>query len=264
MKIYIDCGHGGADPGAVSVVNGRTIHERDLNLIMAKTLQAFLDKYTGVQTLLSRQTNDLTAEYDANGIDGSAARCNLWGTYNSEPVDLMVSVHNNASGTGQARGYDVIHSMHQSDALARAIGAELDLIGRPKHAIFSREGANGMDYFGIIRQTITNQTASIIVESVFIDNYEDVRWAVTDKGEWDMIGISKLMLAVARGIAKFFGLVQDSTPAPQPMPEPKPVKSWGGIKRVNLEVDRMEGTMAVIIVTINGKQYEINHNTEGE
>lgn len=257
MKIYIDVGHSGLDPGAVGNYDGYTIIERDLNLVQANILREMLLGYEGVEVLQSRLTNDLSAPNDADGINGSSYRCNLWGTdVYGAPVDLMVSVHNNAA-TGTARGYDVIHSISQSADLAEFIGSEYETIGRPKHAIFTRIGAGGLDYYGIIRQTVNEQTRSIIIESVFIDNPGEVKAWIWDEdtGAYRMDQITRLMRAVCDGIVKFYGL-KAKLGANVPIIEdgkiePKPIKPFS-ISSVNVAFDRIEGDKAVIEIVING------------
>lgn len=267
MKIYIDVGHGGKDPGAVGDFGSYKIIERDINLIMACRLQSELEQYEGVQTLLSRTTNNLSAPYDADGIDGSAYRCRLWGgpEYGG-PVNLMVSMHNNASGgSGAAFGYDVIYSVMQSNALVEMIGAEFERIGRPKHAIFARRGDSGLDYFGILRDTITNDTTSIIVESAFIDNRKEVEKWIWDpeKGAYRMDKLAMLVGAIVEGIVKHFGLKRKAAP-PEPAPAPRPAPVWKGLERLSVALDRIEGSTAVFEVSINGRIHIVNHPIEGE
>lgn len=251
MKIYIDVGHGGNDPGAVGQYEGFSITEKELNLIQANILEDMLQQYEGVETLKSRLTNDLSALYDADGIDHSAYRCNLWGgpEYPGGKVDLMISVHNNAA-TGSAVGYDVIHSVTQPSDLSEVIGREYEAIGRPKHAVFSRENDGGSDYYGIIRETINDHTRSIIIESVFVDNLSEVEtwiWDV-DTGKYRMDKIRQLMTAVTKGIAKFFNLVLK---APQPT-VPADDAPLAKIRSIAVAVEEIKGDNMIVEITING------------
>ena len=50
VKIYLDAGHGGSDPGAV----GNGLKEKDLTLILAKKVEAMLKDYQDVETKMSR------------------------------------------------------------------------------------------------------------------------------------------------------------------------------------------------------------------
>lgn len=81
VKLYLDVGHGGSDPGAV----GNGLREKDLTLTISKKIADILKDYncsvklsrTGDQTLSLKQRTD-----DAN----------KWG------ADLLLSIHINAGG----------------------------------------------------------------------------------------------------------------------------------------------------------------------
>lgn len=78
--VVIDAGHGGKDPGAV--YGG--IREKDLNLDMAKRLEALL-KAEGIKTHMTRTNDTFIA------LQSRAALANRVN------ADLFVSIHNNAS-----------------------------------------------------------------------------------------------------------------------------------------------------------------------
>lgn len=264
MKIYIDVGHGGSDVGAVGNFEGYRIIERDLNLVMAFELEKELGKYKDVETLLSRRSNDLSVQFDANGIDGSASRCNLWGTYNDQPVDLMVSVHNNGFN-GKNFGHVLLTSLRHANELAFKISEQYSALGQPCMGIFYvtysgkwipaarylNPQINEPDFHGIIRQTVKpNITDSIIIESMYVDNHEDVTHWVWDEGsgEYRMGRIRQLMEAVAKGIAKYYNL--EPVEVAPPATEVKPV--WKGIQSSSVSFDRVEGDKAIVEVVING------------
>lgn len=83
VKIFIDPGHGGADPGT----SGYGMQEKNLTLQIALTLRNILvNEYKGVSVLLSRtsdQTVSLTERTNA---------ANNWG------ADYYLSIHINAGG----------------------------------------------------------------------------------------------------------------------------------------------------------------------
>ena len=83
VKIFIDPGHGGSDPGAVA--NG--LREKDLTLAIAKECNRVLnEEYEGVQTKMSR-TGDTYPSLSAR-----TKAANDWG------ADYFVSIHINAGG----------------------------------------------------------------------------------------------------------------------------------------------------------------------
>jgi len=269
FRCYIDVGHGGVETSTVIKYGEHTLIERDVNLVMATALQGELKQYIGVETLLSRQSNDGSVQWDAIGVDASAGRCREWQKPEyGDPVKLLISCHWN--GGGEQSGYQIIHSVKQPAALSFAIGKEFDGIGVIKSSIYSRQTGGGiwtstedqvkaptqeLDYYGIIRETITNDTQSIIMEFGFLDSWEDVDTWLWDikKGEYRMDKIRQLVEAVARGIAKYFTLYKvEVKPEPVPVPIPEPKPTWKGIQKLSATFDRIEGDKAVIEVVING------------
>ena len=99
MKIYLDPGHGGSDPGA----SGNGLLEKDVTLAIAlKINDILLKEYAGAETRLSR-TTDKTVTLQERTDDA-----NSWG------ADLFVSIHTNAfdgelscsSGNSDARRFN--------------------------------------------------------------------------------------------------------------------------------------------------------------
>ena len=83
VKIFIDPGHGGKDPGAVA--NG--IQEKNITLqISSRIRDILLSEYEDVSVLMSR-TEDQTV-----GLDSRTNAANNWG------ADYYVSVHINSGG----------------------------------------------------------------------------------------------------------------------------------------------------------------------
>lgn len=106
MKIYVDAGHGGSDPGAVAA----GIREADLVLPYAYALQVALED-RGHTVHMSRTADtfpSLRARTDeANALD----------------VDCFVSLHANASFNPEANGFQVFHAAgsERGEALAGEI-----------------------------------------------------------------------------------------------------------------------------------------------
>lgn len=100
LKIFIDPGHGGSDPGAIytKIVNGKkvTYHEKDFNLDIALKLKEKL-KSLGYEVYMSRETDKFVDLYDRTKVA------------NSLNVDLFISIHNNAVDNPQTRGTMVLY-----------------------------------------------------------------------------------------------------------------------------------------------------------
>ena len=83
MKIGLDAGHGGSDPGAISATG---ILEKDINLRIVKALQKKLEQ-KGAIVVLSRTD------------DSSMKMPERKKVFRDANIDLLLSIHNNAGGS---------------------------------------------------------------------------------------------------------------------------------------------------------------------
>jgi N-acetylmuramoyl-L-alanine amidase len=104
MKICIDPGHGGKDPGAVGS-NG--LHEADVNLTVSKHIATGLEKL-GVSAALTRETDVFVELPD---------RCEF---ANDWAANYFVSVHCNSDGPSAA-GIETLYASANGEALATPI-----------------------------------------------------------------------------------------------------------------------------------------------
>jgi N-acetylmuramoyl-L-alanine amidase len=149
MKIALDTGHGGLDPGA----SGGGMKEKKINFNVATELARLL-KAKGHTVMLTRP-NDETLDL--------LKRAKLINAFNP---DIAISVHHNAGG---GQGYDVIHNVAKSESytLAIMIAREFELLKQTKHKVFSRTNSFGTDYYGIQRLT---KAPLVITEFAFLDS----------------------------------------------------------------------------------------------
>lgn len=154
MKIYLDPGHGGSDPGAI----GNGIQEKEVVLDLAKRIKQQLEVYTGVSIKLSR-TTDITKSLTARTNEA-----NVWG------AAIFLSIHCNAFNR-KARGYeDFIYDKLSSRAAARRYQDILhekvaNTIGLPSRG---KKQAN----FHVLRES---KMPAILTENGFIDHPEDAK-----------------------------------------------------------------------------------------
>lgn len=94
MKIMLDPGHGGSDPGAVA--NG--IQEKEVNLSVTLLTRDMLWVH-GVEVYLTR-----TGDWDVT----LQRRTEL---ANGEKIDAFISLHHSAASSAEARGLDIYHSI---------------------------------------------------------------------------------------------------------------------------------------------------------
>lgn len=175
MKIWIDAGHGGVQPGIVAL--GRK--EKDLTLDISLKLEALL-KQAGHTVAMTR-----TADVDV-GIDERARLANKWG------ADLFISVHLNGGG---GYGAEVFCSLAggKSRELAAALQTELVALGYRDRGVKTKAGTGGKDYFGVIRET---NAPAVIAECGFLDSQNDMSRYNADK----------IADALAKGVSKYTGV----------------------------------------------------------
>lgn len=187
VKVMLDPGHGGKDPGA----SGNGVTEKVAVLSTAFEVKAELEKY-GVTVAMTR-TTDVFLE-----LSDRANKANAWG------ADLFVSCHYNAGG---GVGAEVIHSIYggTGKTLAENIMKTLiSEIGVKTHkGAYSREGSNG-DYYAVIRQT---NMPGVIVEPGFVDSSDSQNFDTLAKQQ-------RVGKAIAHGILNTLGIKFGGTVAP--------------------------------------------------
>ncbi|KGP90679.1 N-acetylmuramoyl-L-alanine amidase [Pontibacillus chungwhensis BH030062] len=180
MKLYLDPGHGGKDPGAI----GDGIVEKDINLDIALRIRAsILNDYENVEVLMSR-TDDRT-----KSLTERTEEANAWG------ADYYLSIHCNALD-GKANGYeDFIHdSLSNSSITARyqnVIHGEVMKINGLKDR--GQKKAN----FHVLRESTM---PALLTENGFIDNKKDA--ALIKQASWRQ----KIAIGHVNGLAKAFNL----------------------------------------------------------
>ena len=162
MKIFIDPGHGGPDPGAV----GNGVIEEYVNLNVSLELARLL-RNAGYSVMLYRTTSDENVLSDKNAdLRNRAAMANNWG------ADYFISIHTNSSERPAAQGVEayVYRLGGTSQRLAQSIvDAVSDELGSVNRGVMQ---AN----FAVLRRTnmpavlvelgyLTNQTEALNLNS---------------------------------------------------------------------------------------------------
>jgi N-acetylmuramoyl-L-alanine amidase len=180
MKLYLDPGHGGSDPGA----RGHGLMEKDNALDIALKIRSLLtSQYENIQVKMSR-TDDTT-----KSLSQRTNEANAWG------ADFYLSIHCNAFN-GSARGYeDYIHtSLSDSSTTAKyqdIIHAEVIKLNQLPDR--GKKKAN----FHVLRETAMH---ALLSENGFIDNTQDA--ALMKQSSWRQ----KVAQGHANGVAKAFNL----------------------------------------------------------
>ncbi|MCY7763391.1 N-acetylmuramoyl-L-alanine amidase [Bacillus spizizenii] len=181
VKIFIDPGHGGSDPGAT----GNGLQEKTLTLQIALALRTILiNEYDGVSLLLSRTSDQYVSLSDRTNA------ANNWG------ADFFLSIHINAGGgTGFESyiypGVGVPTTTYQSAIHSNVIQA-VDFADR------GRKTAN----FHVLRESAM---PALLTENGFIDTVADANKLKTNSF------IQSLARGYANGLEQAFNLKKTSS-----------------------------------------------------
>ncbi|MCY9377393.1 sporulation-specific N-acetylmuramoyl-L-alanine amidase [Bacillus sp. T17B1] len=180
VKIFIDPGHGGSDPGAT----GNGLQEKTLTLQIALALRTILtNEYEGVSLLLSRTSDQYVSLSDRTNA------ANNWG------ADFFLSIHiNSGGGTGFESyiypGVGAPTTTYQSAIHSEVIQA-VDFADR------GRKTAN----FHVLRESAM---PALLTENGFIDTVADANKLKTNSF------IQSLARGHANGLEQAFSLKKTS------------------------------------------------------
>lgn len=168
--VVIDAGHGGADPGKVSVDGSL---EKDINLAIARKLQKFLEM-EDVDAVLTRESD--AGLYDENASNKKVQDMkNRVELIEERQPALTVSIHQNSYHEEYVHGAQVFYfagsekSKELAERIQQVMAFELD-----------RENARqakANDSYYLLKKT---STPIVIVECGFLSNYEEAQKLSSD------------------------------------------------------------------------------------
>lgn len=179
VKIFVDPGHGGSDPGAIA--NG--LQEKDVCLQIALKMKKFLrEKYSGHQIKMSRTIDR------ALSLKERTDMANRWG------ADYLVSVHINAGGGTGFESY-IYNGSYTNKMKTNRLREFIhdEIVGVTQFKDRGKKEAN----FHMLRES---QMPAILTENGFIDTISDANQLKDKKF------LRKIARGHTRGIAKAFGL----------------------------------------------------------
>jgi len=187
LKIVIDPGHGGNDPGKVSPDG---ILEKDVNLEISFALKTELE-LRGVEVIMLR-TEDKNLAIEGATNKKTSDMSNRVALINETNPDLLISIHQNSFTDSAVRGPQVFYygNSEKSQAFALILQEELKAIN-PK---YSREAKQGNDYY-ILHKSIC---PGVIVECGFLSCPEET--ALLTSKEYQQ----KIASAIADAIQKSY------------------------------------------------------------
>ncbi len=184
MKVAIDAGHGGRDPGAI----GNGLREKDITLDVARRLKVFLER-CGIGVVMTREDD----------VDVSLGeRCRI---ANAHQVNLFISIHVNAGG-GVGAEIHIIGGGGRAEVAANKVLPYLIDSGG-----FRNRGVK-VSNFQVLRDTAM---PAILAENGFIDNSSDAFKLAKPAV------LQSIAEAHAKGICEYFGVAykaEVSSPTP--------------------------------------------------
>ena len=188
MKICVDPGHGGPDPGAVGPTG---LKEKDVNLAVSKRVADLLRPIAEVK--LTR-TKDIAVSLKDRAAIANSFKC-----------DYFISVHTNSFTDRKVGGVETwaYAPGGKGEKLARAVQAEL-----VKATGFINRSVKFNSGFAVLRNT---RAPAILTETGFISNPAEEKLLKTGAFR------EKIAMAIAQGVAKHTG---KELPEPKPAPPP--------------------------------------------
>lgn len=219
MKIFIDPGHGGNDPGAVGPTG---LREKDVNLNIAINVRQILENH-GIDARLTR-SDDRRVEL--------VERVKM---ANNNKVDYFVSIHINSATNSAATGTETFAFPNAT------VGTKL--AGIIQKALVKEIGLadRGVKYNNFLVLRDTNMP-SVLVEVAFINNPAEENLLK------DQNFLNKAALGIAKGILEFVGIKykEDNKVDDGISPWAREAMKWATSKEVGLT----DGTMPKEPITL--------------
>lgn len=178
--IMLDAGHGGSDPGAIGVLDGKEIYEKDLTLSITYKVKAILEA-NGYTTSMTRTGDTLPS------LSERPAQAN------DENCTLFVSVHINSAAAKEAYGTEVYYSDENNDdsyGITSKKFADNVLKGMLKYMKSYDRGVR-MANWAVIRRS---NMPAVLLEVGFISNEAELRKMCSDDYQ------NKVATGIAEGI----------------------------------------------------------------
>ena len=206
--ICIDAGHGGSNEGTKETYDGVLIKEKDINLVIAKKLQWYLEQNDNLNVIMTRTSDtDVSIggriDYAKGNNDDYviSVHINSKSQDNTNPRGCMVLMscsRYQPSGSRFASIYD------KENMLANAIICNLNNIGIPIADDWNTEYTNGIlqrtntvnelypdgspaDYYGLIYNGTYAGIPTIIIEHSFLSNENDYRTHFSTDSQLDVL-----------------------------------------------------------------------------
>jgi N-acetylmuramoyl-L-alanine amidase len=187
--VMLDPGHGGYDPGAISA---QGVYEKSINLQIAQKVKEMLGP-SGIEVFLTRE-EDL--DYVPEGVKGRNSKKQIDLNHridmaNEVKADIFVSLHVNATATGQNSGAETFYHFKSEAGKNLAALIQQELIKIPG---MNRRIAKPGDFYVIKNSSMP----AVIVEVGYLTSPKEQHKL---QQSWYQEQLSR---AIAKGIANYF------------------------------------------------------------
>lgn len=175
MKIAVDPGHGGKDPGA----NYNDVLEKEINLDIASKLKELLEE-ADHEVFMTRENDVFVELYERASIA------------NENNCDIFISIHSNAAASPSAQGVETLHypGSEEGKKLAKLVQDELI-----KHLQRDDRGIKSRDDLVVLKKT---KMPAVLIECGFVSNSVE-RHLLQSVGFQHLIAES-----IVEGVQKYF------------------------------------------------------------
>jgi N-acetylmuramoyl-L-alanine amidase len=149
IKVMIDAGHGGSDPGAISLTGK---FEKDVNLAIAKKTADLLKQDRKFQVILSRSQDTYLSPADRVKLA------------NQNGVDLFISIHANTASQPSVKGTETYYWREDSKTFANILHKHVVI------AFGSTDRKVKQERFAVLRDTVM---PAALLEIGFMTNTSD-------------------------------------------------------------------------------------------
>lgn len=187
IKILIDAGHGGIDPGKVGINEAL---EKDINLSISLKLKSLFEK-DGIQIVMTRETDDGLYSEDDNEKKKVDMRNRKQMMIDEKP-NIILSIHQNSFESENVKGAQVFYFNQSEDSKLLAEFIQTSLREKVDNSNNRQIKAN--DTYYLLK---TNICPMVIVECGFLSNWEEAKLLITDEYQ------DKIANAIYEGVLLF-------------------------------------------------------------
>lgn len=193
LIIVLDPGHGGANEGLTH--NG--LVEKDMNLVTANAMRDELLQYDHVEVYITNPDKaDMSLKQRAQYAE-------------SVEADVLISLHFNMSEEHRMYGSEVwVQSSGLAHAKMHALGdvflEQFAEKGFTIRGVKTRLNDEGLDYYGILRESAALSIPAVLVEHGYADHERDYS-KMDSEDDWKELGRMD-----ATAVAKYYGLTSAS------------------------------------------------------